>query len=229
MPRGAVGPTPRCVERFYPAIISNMNARTANSGVAKPSPTSSSRMDGNRVSFIARVLASAPGSLTRPMHRRFGNGCRPWRRCCTRTAPDDDRSVLFWALCIAGSQQAVEPARARCRRPIEMSLLCQIKMTLPDGFTELAYEPSVLKRARSNNGSGFLGRCIGRRVGAALRRGSAPARRPTPTMVTSLSGRDGDISIWRTQAPGHRIKGAEHRPLFRLTGRLDAQLGAAPG
>ena len=27
----------------------------------------------------------------------------------------------------------------------------------------------------------------------------------------------------------HRIKGAEHRPLFRLTGRLDAQLGAAPG
>ena len=30
---------------FYPATISNMNARTANSGVAKPSPTSSSRMD----------------------------------------------------------------------------------------------------------------------------------------------------------------------------------------
>jgi len=29
--------------------------------------------------------------------------------------------------------------------------------------------------------------------------------------------------------PTHRIKGAEHRPLFRLTGRLDAQLGAAPG
>ena len=27
----------------------------------------------------------------------------------------------------------------------------------------------------------------------------------------------------------HRIKGAEHRPLFRLAGRLDAQLGAAPG
>src|SRR3954451_1719477 len=27
----------------------------------------------------------------------------------------------------------------------------------------------------------------------------------------------------------YRIKGAEHRPLFRLTGRLDAQLGAAPG
>jgi hypothetical protein len=30
------------------------------------------------------------------------------------------------------------------------------------------------------------------------------------------------------QVPVHRIKGAEHRPLFRLTGRLDAQLGAAP-
>jgi hypothetical protein len=31
------------------------------------------------------------------------------------------------------------------------------------------------------------------------------------------------------QAPTHRIKGAEHRPLFGLAGRLDAQLGAAPG
>ena len=28
------------------------------------------------------------------------------------------------------------------------------------------------------------------------------------------------------KAPAHRIKGAEHRPLFRLTGGLDAQLGA---
>ena len=31
------------------------------------------------------------------------------------------------------------------------------------------------------------------------------------------------------KTPMHWIKGAEHRPLFRLTGRLDAQLGAAPG
>src|SRR3954454_7373934 len=30
------------------------------------------------------------------------------------------------------------------------------------------------------------------------------------------------------KTPMHRIKGAEHRPLFRLAGRLDAQLGAAP-
>jgi hypothetical protein len=30
------------------------------------------------------------------------------------------------------------------------------------------------------------------------------------------------------KAPAHRIKGPEHRPLFRLAGRLDAQLGAAP-
>src|SRR3954468_7383236 len=81
-----------------------------------------------------------------------------------------------------------------------MSLLCQIEMTLPGGFAELAYEPSVLKRARSNNGSGFVGWRIGRRASAALGRGSAPARRPTPTIVTSLSGRDGDISIWRTHA-----------------------------
>src|SRR4051812_12102858 len=31
------------------------------------------------------------------------------------------------------------------------------------------------------------------------------------------------------KAPVHRVKGAEHRPLFRLTGRLDAQLRSAPG
>jgi hypothetical protein len=30
------------------------------------------------------------------------------------------------------------------------------------------------------------------------------------------------------KAPTHRIEGPEHRPLFRLAGRLDAQLGAAP-
>ena len=31
------------------------------------------------------------------------------------------------------------------------------------------------------------------------------------------------------QAPMHWIEGPEHCPLFRLAGRLDAQLGAAPG
>lgn len=30
------------------------------------------------------------------------------------------------------------------------------------------------------------------------------------------------------KAPTHRIEGSEDRPLFRLAGRLDAQLGAAP-
>ena len=30
------------------------------------------------------------------------------------------------------------------------------------------------------------------------------------------------------KAPVHRIKGAEHRPLFRLAGRLDAQIRSAP-
>ncbi len=63
-----------------------------------------------------------------------------------------------------------------CRRPIKMSLVCQIEMTLPGGFAGLAYEPSVLKRAWSNKGSGFVGRCIEQRASAALRRGSALAR-----------------------------------------------------
>ena len=31
------------------------------------------------------------------------------------------------------------------------------------------------------------------------------------------------------KAPAHRIEGPEHRPLFCLAGRLDAQIGAAPG
>jgi len=31
------------------------------------------------------------------------------------------------------------------------------------------------------------------------------------------------------QVPAHRIEGAEHRPLFRLAGGFDTQLGAAPG
>src|SRR4051794_11517835 len=88
-----------------------------------------------------------------------------------------------------------------------MTLLCQIEMTLPGGFAELAYEPSVLKRARSNKGSGFVGRCIGRRASAALHRGSAPAHRPTPTMVTSLSGRHGDICIgWTHYLLVHPIR-----------------------
>ena len=65
-----------------------------------------------------------------------------------------------------------------------MSLVCQIEMTLPGGFAELAYEPSVLKRARSNKGSGFVGRCGGR----ALRYAGA-SRPPDPD--------DGDISIWQ--------------------------------
>jgi hypothetical protein len=89
-------------------------------------------------------------------------------------------------------------ATCACRRPIKMSLLCQLEMTLPGGFAELTYEPSVRKRARSNKGSGFVGRCIRRRASAALRRGSAPARRLIRTTVTSLSGRDGDICIGRT-------------------------------
>src|SRR3954447_25096685 len=89
-------------------------------------------------------------------------------------------------------------ATQACRRPIRMSLLCQIEMTLPGGFAELAYKPSVLKRAWSNKGSGFVGRRIGRWASAALHRGSAPAHPPTPTMVTSLSGRHGDICIGRT-------------------------------
>src|SRR3954471_5723978 len=101
-----------------------------------------------------------------------------------------------------------------------MSLLCQIEMTLPGGFAELAYEPSVLKLARSNNGSGFVGWRIGRRASAALGRGSAPARRPTPTIVTSLSGRDGDISIWRTHGIAN-CRNRGHAPQQNAQGGSD--------
>src|SRR4051812_42863128 len=39
----------------------------------------------------------------------------------------------------------------------------------------------------------------GRRTGAALHTGSAPARRPNPATVTFLNGRNSDISKWWTQ------------------------------
>jgi NAD(P)-dependent dehydrogenase (short-subunit alcohol dehydrogenase family) len=47
----------------------------------------------------------------------------------------------------------------------------------------------------------------GRRSSAALRRGSVPARRPTPTTVTFLNGRDGDISIRWTHLISPRASG----------------------
>src|SRR3954464_9479673 len=86
-----------------------------------------------------------------------------------------------------------------CRRPIKMSFLCQIEMTLPGGFAELAYEPSALKRGRSNNGSGFVGRRIerGGLRGSGYRgvgeRCATPRLRPRPP----LDPDDGDISIWQ--------------------------------
>jgi hypothetical protein len=46
--------------------------------------------------------------------------------------------------------------------------------------------------------------------------------------VDEVGGALGGAGVHK-KAPVHRIKGAEHRPLFRLAGRLDAQLGAAPG
>src|SRR5690242_17970370 len=88
-----------------------------------------------------------------------------------------------------------------CRRPIKMSLLCQLEMTLPGGSAELAYEPSVL--GQTTGAASWAGASGGKR---ALRRGAAPAYRPTPTMVTSLSGRNGDISIWRTHRHVSLIK-----------------------
>src|SRR6516162_6067082 len=55
-------------------------------------------------------------------------------------------------------------------------------------------------RSVNNNGCGFKRPCRGRRSGAALRQGSAPARRPTPQpRVTFLNDRNSDISIWWRQ------------------------------
>jgi len=60
------------------------------------------------------------------------------------------------------------------RRKIEMSLLCQIEMTLPGGFAELAYEPSVLGQTKeAASWAGALG------GGRALRYAGAP-RPPDP-------------------------------------------------
>ena len=46
--------------------------------------------------------------------------------------------------------------------------------------------------------------------------------------IDKIGGALGGAGV-HEQAPASWIEGPEHRPLFRLTGRLDAQLGAAPG
>jgi hypothetical protein len=51
------------------------------------------------------------------------------------------------------------------------------------------YEPSTLTPLGKTSGSAFERPYSGRRSGAALRRGSAPARRPTPPTVTFLLSR----------------------------------------
>ena len=45
--------------------------------------------------------------------------------------------------------------------------------------------------------------------------------------VDKVGGALGGAGVHQ-KAPTHRIEGPEHRPLFRLAGRLNAQLGAAP-
>jgi hypothetical protein len=85
---------------------------------------------------------------------------------------------------------------------------------------ELVYEPSELALARSNNGCGCELRPIGRRSGAALRRGSAPARRPNP--VTFL---DQALEPGRNHSPDEqddiaallRLTGADDEPPVSLT------------
>ena len=44
--------------------------------------------------------------------------------------------------------------------------------------------------------------------------------------IDKIGGALGGAGVHQ-KAPTHRIEGPEHRPLFRLAGRLDAQLGAA--
>jgi hypothetical protein len=46
--------------------------------------------------------------------------------------------------------------------------------------------------------------------------------------VDKVSGALGRAGLHQ-KTPMHRIKGPEHRPLFRLAGRLDAQVRSTPG
>src|SRR4051812_50066676 len=54
----------------------------------------------------------------------------------------------------------------------------------------------------------------GRRAGAALRTGSAPARRPNSATVTFLNGRNSDISKWWT----HLLQGRARHLVARIGG-----------
>ena len=87
---------------------------------------------------------------------------------------------------------------------------------------ELLYEPSE-RRSLGKQRVPLRGPCGGRRSGAALRTGSAPARRPNPATVTFLNGRNSDISKWWTHAHDGASRAtfladaASYAERFRLT------------
>src|SRR4051794_3653543 len=60
-----------------------------------------------------------------------------------------------------------------------------------------------------------------------------PSLTPSPVSITSDNSNHrpfaGGLLSVHEKAPVHRIKSAEHRPLLRLAGGFDTQLGAAPG
>jgi hypothetical protein len=68
--------------------------------------------------------------------------------------------------------------------------------TLSQALT-LQYDKVIFILEPSEKAKAAIGKRVGRRSGAALRRGSAPARRPTT--VTFLNDRESDISIGWTQ------------------------------
>ena len=90
-------------------------------------------------------------------------------------------------------------------------------------------------RSVNNNGCGFKRPCRGRRSGAALRQGSAPARRPTPQpRVTFLNDRNSDISIWWRQpttgaGPFPCCLRLAYFPALRPGHPLNRRTGAASG
>jgi len=93
----------------------------------------------------------------------------------------------------------------------------------------------LVQRVDELAGCGFKRPCRGRRSGAALRQGSAPARRPTPQpRVTFLNDRNSDISIWWRQpttgaGPFPCCLRFAYFPALRPGHPLNRRTGAASG
>ena len=168
-------------------------------------------------------MARRPWPSSSPRRTITGHGCMRCRRTLSQALRRKHcaRSViLIYPISRAWSRRAVLVRLTQGQLVVSQALL----------RAERADARSV-----NNNGCGFKRPCRGRRSGAALRQGSAPARRPTPQpRVTFLNDRNSDISIWWRQpttgaGPFPCCLRFAYFPALRPGHPLNRRTGAASG